>query len=69
MDNSGDVSYVGAGTCTLKAHVAEGTNHLAADGAQQSFTVAKAAGSVTINNIPANATFGGSFTPAYRQGW
>ena len=61
------VSFDAAGTCKLQAAVTAGTNHLAATGAEQSFTVAKAAGSVTINNIPANATFGGSFTPAYTK--
>ena len=33
------VSYVGVGTCTLTAHVAQGTNYTAADGSPQSFTV------------------------------
>src|SRR5829696_902444 len=65
--SGGDVNFDAAGTCKLQAKVAEGTNHLAATGAEQSFTIAKAAGSVTINNIPANATFGGSFTPAYTK--
>ena len=37
---SGLVSYVGAGTCTLDAHVASGTNYSSADGADQSFSVA-----------------------------
>ena len=37
---SGLVSYVGAGTCTLVAHVAAGTNYSSADGADQSFSVA-----------------------------
>ena len=37
---SGLVSYVGAGTCTLDAHVAAGTNYSSADGADQSFSVA-----------------------------
>ena len=33
------VSYVGVGTCTLTAHVAQGTTYTAADGSPQSFTV------------------------------
>jgi hypothetical protein len=37
--SGGVVSFVGAGTCTLQAKVAEGTNHLAATGAQQPFNV------------------------------
>jgi hypothetical protein len=36
------VSYAGAGTCTLTAHVAAGTDYLAADGSPQSFAVQKA---------------------------
>ncbi len=37
--SGGVVSYIAAGTCTLVAHVAAGTNWLAADGAPQGFTV------------------------------
>ena len=37
---SGLVSFVGTGTCTLKAHVAQGANYASADGSDQSFTVA-----------------------------
>ena len=37
---SGTVNYIRAGTCTLVAHVGEGTNYLAADGESQSFTIA-----------------------------
>ena len=33
------VSYIGTGTCTLVASVTEGTNHLAATGTPQSFTI------------------------------
>ena len=40
---SGLVSYVGAGTCTLVAHVAAGTTYASADGADQSFDVAAVA--------------------------
>jgi len=43
---SGLVSYVGAGTCTLDAHVAAGTNFTSADGTDQSFTVVAAKPSV-----------------------
>lgn len=39
VDDAGMVSFVGVGTCTLVAHVASGTNFLAADGSPQSFTV------------------------------
>jgi hypothetical protein len=63
------VSFIAAGLCTLQASVAEGTTHLAATGAEQSFTIGKAAGSVSINNIPAAGTalVGGSFVPAFTK--
>ena len=49
---SGLVSYVGAGTCTLVAHVAAGTNYASADGADQSFSVAAVAPSApTITSV------------------
>ncbi len=55
------VTYVGVGTCSLTAHVAAGTNYLAADGSPQTFTVAAASPNTpTINNIPGSATFGDS---------
>jgi hypothetical protein len=38
-NTTGVVSFAGAGTCTLRASVAEGTNHLAATGSQQSFGI------------------------------
>ena len=62
---SGVVNYVGSGTCTLQASVAAGTNWTAATGTSQSFTVGKAAGTISISNVPVTATFGGSFTPTY----
>jgi hypothetical protein len=37
--SGGVVSFAGAGVCTLQAKVAEGTNHLAATGSQQSFNI------------------------------
>jgi CSLREA domain-containing protein len=40
--SGGVVSFDAAGTCTLQALVTEGTNHLAATGAEQSFTIAPA---------------------------
>ena len=58
------VTYVGVGTCSLSAQVAQGTNFLAGSGAAQSFTVGRAnAPTPTITNIPspANEFFG--FTP------
>jgi CSLREA domain-containing protein len=41
--SGGVVSFVAVGTCTLAASVAEGTNHLAATGEPQDFTIAPAA--------------------------
>ena len=56
------VSYVGAGTCTLVAHVAAGVNFGPADGTPQSFTVDKAVPSApSISNLPAHGIFGGGF--------
>ncbi len=39
---NGEVNYIGVGTCTLVAHVGQGTTHASADGSNQSFTVVKA---------------------------
>jgi len=61
---SGVVSYIGVGTCTLVAHVAEGSTYEAALGSGQSTTVGKATPSgPSISNVPGSATSGGSFTP------
>jgi hypothetical protein len=62
---SGVVNYVGAGTCTLVAHATAGTNYAAVDGADQSFTIAQATPTISINNIPSGAVNGGSFTPTF----
>ncbi len=35
------MSFLAAGTCALRAAIAEGANHLAATGAPQSLTVTK----------------------------
>ena len=57
------VSYVGVGTCTLTAHVADGIDYLAADGSPQSFSVGQAAPTTpTISNLPASGNYGGGFT-------
>ena len=44
--SSGVVNYVATGTCLLQASVTEGTNHLAATGTEQSFTVSLATPSI-----------------------
>ena len=56
------VTYTGAGTCTLTAHTAATSRHMAADGTPQSFNVAQATPTApTISDLPSGATFGGSF--------
>ena len=57
----------GTGTCFVEVKKAGDSNFNAATSGPQTITVNKAAGSVTINNIPNDATFGGSFTPAYTK--
>jgi len=59
------VAFNAPGTCTLTAHVAEGSNYWAADGSAQSFTVGKVEPSTPeISNLPGSGTYGGSFTPS-----
>ncbi len=61
---NGVVNFIGVGTCTLVAHVAEGATYSAADGGDQSFTVNRASSSApSITNFPGSGTFNGSFTP------
>ncbi len=56
------VTYTGAGTCTLTAHTAATSKHLAADGSSQDFTVARATPTTpSISNLPPGGTYGGSF--------
>ena len=59
------VTMTSVGTCTVTADQAGNANYNAATQATQVFTVGKAPGSISISNIPASATFGGSFTPTY----
>jgi hypothetical protein len=47
--SSGVVSFDGVGTCTLQASVTEGTNHLAANGPNQSFTIDQRPVTVTVD--------------------
>jgi hypothetical protein len=63
--SGGQVSFVGAGVCTLTAHGGNGTNYTAVDGARQSFTIGQATPTLSVSNIPLNAVYGGSFTPAF----
>lgn len=60
---SATVSFVGAGSCTLTASQAGSTYYLPGSGTQ-SFTVAKAAQTITFSAAPTNATVGGAtYTP------
>jgi hypothetical protein len=59
--SAGVVNYVGAGTCTLTAHVSAGDTYAAADGEAQSFTISKAPSVVFIGNIPTSGTYGGTY--------
>jgi Listeria-Bacteroides repeat domain (List_Bact_rpt) len=58
---SGVVTFQSAGTCSLTAHVADGTNYLAANGTPQTFTVT--ARSVGTDVITFDSE-GGSFVPS-----
>jgi hypothetical protein len=57
---------INAGTYTVRASIAQSTNYEAAH-LDKTITIARAAGSVTINNLPSSGTVGGSFTPAYTK--
>jgi hypothetical protein len=61
---SGVVHYVGAGTCSLTASAATGTNYAAVSGTAQTFSIGQATPTITIANIPSTAIFGGNFTPS-----
>jgi hypothetical protein len=57
------VSYVGIGTCSLTAQVAQGADYVAATGTLQTFAVGQAVASAPIiSNLPTSGTFGGGFT-------
>ncbi|MDQ1442945.1 MAG: hypothetical protein QOG97_3173, partial [Acidimicrobiaceae bacterium] len=65
---SGDtVSFGAAGTCVIDANQGGNPIYNSAPQAQQTVAVARAAGSVLINNVPSSATYGGSFAPTYTQ--
>jgi hypothetical protein len=49
VNSDGTVSFAAVGTCTLQAAVTEGTSHLAATGAEQSFAVGKATATVAVS--------------------
>jgi MBG domain len=56
---AGVVNFVGAGPCTLQAAVTEGTNHLAATGAEQTFQIAKAQASLSFADGTLSKTYNG----------
>ena len=59
--SAGVVTYQGVGTCVINANQAGSTNFDAASQAQQSFTVGKAAQTVTVTSTaPATAVVGGA---------
>ena len=59
------VSYVGVGTCTLTASATATTDYTAVTGSAQSFTVSQATPTISISDLPASGTYGGSFTATY----
>ena len=67
--SSGVVKFVGVGICTLTASATATTNDLAVTGSPQSFTVGKAAQTITFTtNPPASAAYNSSFTVAAAGG-
>ncbi len=50
------VSYVGAGTCSLAAHVAAGAHYSTAAGSPQTFTVSTAATATSVSTTPTSVT-------------
>ena len=58
------VSYVGAGTCSLAAHVAAGAHYSTAAGSPQTFTVSTAATATSVSTTPTSVTQGASVTYA-----
>ena len=59
------VNFVGVGSCTLTASATTTTDYSQATGSPQSFNVGKATPTISINNLPGNALYGGTFTPTY----
>lgn len=55
---------INVGTATVSASWGGDANHTGNTGSG-SFTISPAAGSVSINNLPVNPEFGGSFTPTF----
>jgi hypothetical protein len=54
------VGFIGAGTCTIRANQAGNANYDAAPQESQSFTIARAAQTITVSSAPSSGTVGGS---------
>ena len=71
VSGAGMVTITGAAVdpsgCIIEASLAADATYTGAGPISQTFNIAKAAGSVTINNIPSSASVGGSFTPTYTK--
>ena len=62
---SGVVHYIGIGTCSLTPSATAGTNYALVTGTAQTFSVGQATPTISISNLPASGTYGGSFTPTF----
>jgi hypothetical protein len=71
VSSAGLVTITGAAidetACFIEATLAADATYTSAGPISQSFQIARAAGSVSINNIPGSATVGGNFTPTYTK--
>jgi hypothetical protein len=59
------LTVTGAGTLVIDANQTGNSNYTAAPQMQRTIVVNQAAATIIINNVPANAVYGGNFTPAY----
>ncbi|MGD1108379.1 MAG: MBG domain-containing protein, partial [Terracidiphilus sp.] len=59
------LTVTGAGTLVIDANQTGNSNYTAAPQMQRTIVVSQAAATIIINNVPANAVYGGNFTPAY----
>jgi sugar lactone lactonase YvrE len=59
------VSYIGVGTCSLTPSATAGTQSAAVHGSAQTFAIGQATPTLTIDNIPSSAIYGGNFTPEF----
>jgi hypothetical protein len=59
------VQMTGVGSCTITASQPGNGNYAAAADIARTFNISRAPSTVSINNIPAGAIVGGSFTPTF----